>query len=59
MLPLKELVKRAEERSLNSDYWKSAAQFLKEVEAVPMAELSLKQRNWLHAIRQDLREPWE
>lgn len=38
-----------------SDYWKNAADFIKQLEHVDYKEMSVKQRNWAHGLMVELR----
>jgi hypothetical protein len=57
---LKALAERAKRLSVHSgDYWDRSADFLIESVDRPMAKMTLKQRNWLSQLKQELRNPWD
>ena len=37
------------------EYWKSCADFLKQIKNIPYEALSVKQRNWVFNIKADLK----
>ena len=54
-----ELIGRLEGRRHKNPYWEKAYQFVMDVREKPLDSLTLKQRNWLVGILDDLKEPWE
>ena len=58
MIDIDTLIKRCRDRSEEEgDYWDGSAKFLATIRRLTRAQLSQKQRNWLHGLRQDLWEP--
>lgn len=54
-----ELIGRLEARKDKNSYWEKAHQFVMDVREKPLDSLTLKQRNWLVGVLDDLKEPWE
>jgi len=54
-----ELVGRLEARKGENPYWEKAYQFVMDVREKPLDSLTLRQRNWLVGILDDLKGPWE
>ena len=54
-----EFIGRLEARKDENQYWEKAHQFVMDVREKPLDSLTLKQRNWLMGILDDLKEPWE
>ena len=60
MLSVDELIQRARSRCLErGDYFDRSADFLVSIQNVPVGQLSHRQKQWLHGLKQDLRESWE
>lgn len=52
-----DLANKAKRRCLEvGDYWWKSIWFLRSIGDTPKDKLTLKQRNWLTALEQDLRE---
>ena len=61
MIDYEKLARRAQDRSENQgDYWDKAAEFLRTIpRRAAITWGTVRQRNWLHGLVQDLKEPWE